>query len=1113
MDQVSYRGYARSIGFDPIKAPTEGLNRMQERDNRVIRNMEENRRAVKEVRDDYSRGLERKLNIESQDRDRNYLYEKSLDENRQKFVEKKAQTLVQNELQRSKNIMSTFESLSKFSTTLADTVTEYKKKQDEAQQAESRFKVATGEIPTQQVIDAQKLFTLAKAAGKSNDIIVAELQKTGASPYLISALMSSNPARKAGIVLQTSIQELAQYPSWALNKLNERGLTTAEQRAAAAPGLMNEFFKERGLSDVNPMLIMEHLQRANLAYNGHVEAARKSDIRNKSDDILSQETKNLIANQTGEQFMTALQSGALTYQEDAATPLGLKGSREYYYNILSDTTLISDAAVENILSTAITDNGQSMKERFPVAYDELMEKRRSEANQEAAQIEATKDRENKVKQEQLVEYARTNNLNEEELTSLIKKAKAEGVPTDLLQAQLAFTTEQQNADFWNKQFREAYKSGTLTQDDVYQPGVPVEVKETWLNRAQELDKRRTNAGIDPALVKAEFTDELKRKLIGDQTDRAAHYSLRSASAYAYNLYNQKFKEYSETMEPGAAAAQARNDVLTAITKGTGRFAVIGSAQANKTQAFYAAFTPGKHPGAPSSINVINTKDVVNRFNANRNIINEEVLVSPTLLKDIDNRIANGKPFSMPEVLNILQRAQPGTTAADLLNAQLKAAGLTQRVKPGFRDTLSRNIMNDPVLQRIFSQPTTQDRLNTTIIGSGNAPATVRTGNSGYYDVVALGSAAGYTNPHVLAAMWAVSNNLGYSPSGVKNDIYRLGVGSQSPFEATKQLIQRIGSTGGTPRQAAMALAQSIRPNDTGFGDKMIKMMQRMGVNVDAMQVSDSSGDGTFNALLQAVIGKESGGRPGAVNPDSGALGMGQVMPANVGPWTQKHLGRRMTPEQFLADPAAQRQVVTAQLRENYQAQLAAGYDRDTAIRRAAAIWYSGSGDNLNSTKSQGGYPSVKDYTMSILNKVNQIAPARNPAFMRPTLTHFYTTSDIGSPGQSHVDIKQQDNPNTPQSEFRARFKENELDNFVVVQDPEFGMIPVGDLRKRLPGRGDNFDQHLARGSHGIDYPTAMGSKLFLRNGAREISRKWTRWGKMSIVQLPDGRRFSFLHGE
>ena len=991
MDQVSYRGYARSIGFDPIKAPTEGLSRMQERDNRVIRNMEENRRAVKEVRDDYARGLERKLSIESQDRDKNYLYEKSLDENRQKFVEKNAQTLVQNELQRSKNVMATFESLSKFSSTLSEVVTEYKKNQTEQQQAEGRYKVATGEISSQQIKDAQNLITLGKSAGKANDVITAELQKTGASPYLISALMSSNPARKAGIIQQHGIQVLSQYGSWSLNQLNERGLTTAEQRAAAAPQLLNEFVKMNGLEGINPMLLMEPLQRANLAYTGHVEAARKSDIRNKSDDIRSQEIRNLTTTKTGEQYMAALNALALTYGEDATTPLGLKGARDELYRVLKDTSLFSDQDVENILSTAQTDQG-SMKDRFPTEYDELQEQRRSEANQEAAQVEATQARENKEKQDKLLEYARTNNLNEDELTAVIKQAKVEGIPTDLLQAQLAFTTEQKNADFWTSTFREAERNGTLTKEDLYQPGVPGTVRQQFMQFAQDLDSRRSSAGIDPALVKAEFTDELKRNLIGDSTDRAAHFSLRSASAYAYNLYNQKFKQYSETMEPSAAAQQARNDVLTAITKKSGRFAVVTSAQGRTSQAFYGAFTPGKHSNAPSKVDIINTKDVVNRFNANRNIINEEVIVSPVLLKDIDNRIANGKPFSIPPVLSILQRAQPGTSATDLLNAQLKAAGLTQRVKPGFRETLNRNIMDDPVLQRIFAQPTTQDRLNTTIIGSGSAPATIRTGNNGYADVVSLGTASGFKFPQVMAAMWALESGRGASHSG-KNNVFNITDRSTGRFkdypsvlESAKDFVYLMtdpryapGITKAkTPREAVTAIHAAGYATDPNYVSKTIRIMQEMGVNVD---------------------------------------------------------------QPYTAAPK----------------------------------------------------------------------PSRDTAYMRPTLA--YITSDLGSPGQPHLDVKQQDNPNTPQNEFRGRFAENELDQFVAVQDPEFGMIPVGDLRKRLPGRGDSFDQHMARGSHGIDYPTAYNSKVFVRNGARIVSKQQTRWGSMVIIQLPDGRRFSFLHGK
>jgi hypothetical protein len=133
-----------------------------------------------------------------------------------------------------------------------------------------------------------------------------------------------------------------------------------------------------------------------------------------------------------------------------------------------------------------------------------------------------------------------------------------------------------------------------------------------------------------------------------------------------------------------------------------------------------------------------------------------------------------------------------------------------------------------------------------------------------------------------------------------------------------------------------------------------------------------TGPVNISRLRQAIIQKESGGDFSAVNPDSGAIGIGQVMPENVGPWTQKHFGRRLTPAQFRANRAAQVAVVNGQLNEILQQQLKAGYDTATAIRRTASIWYSGRGDLYNNPRPQtsGGqrYPSIRDYTLDILRR-------------------------------------------------------------------------------------------------------------------------------------------------
>ena len=133
-------------------------------------------------------------------------------------------------------------------------------------------------------------------------------------------------------------------------------------------------------------------------------------------------------------------------------------------------------------------------------------------------------------------------------------------------------------------------------------------------------------------------------------------------------------------------------------------------------------------------------------------IETEVLTSPGLLKSIDNQIRNGKPVSIPELYRKLSIAVPGKTPTDILNAQLRAAGLSSQVKPGALDTVDRTT-TDPYLRSLLTRnPITQDNLNTTIIGSGNAPATIRVGPSGFADVQSLGTAAGFKFPQVMAAM-------------------------------------------------------------------------------------------------------------------------------------------------------------------------------------------------------------------------------------------------------------------------------------------------------------------------------------------------------------------------
>lgn len=121
-------------------------------------------------------------------------------------------------------------------------------------------------------------------------------------------------------------------------------------------------------------------------------------------------------------------------------------------------------------------------------------------------------------------------------------------------------------------------------------------------------------------------------------------------------------------------------------------------------------------------------------------------------------------------------------------------------------------------------------------------------------------------------------------------------------------------------------------------------------------------------LIERIAAKESGGNYRAVgdwvNGDR-AYGKYQIMGNNIPSWTERHLGKSLTPSQFLKREKAQDRVARGQLKYYYNRYGPGG---------AAASWYAGEDaakgwkDYRKSNYSDNGteYPSVYEYVRAIL---------------------------------------------------------------------------------------------------------------------------------------------------
>lgn len=115
----------------------------------------------------------------------------------------------------------------------------------------------------------------------------------------------------------------------------------------------------------------------------------------------------------------------------------------------------------------------------------------------------------------------------------------------------------------------------------------------------------------------------------------------------------------------------------------------------------------------------------------------------------------------------------------------------------------------------------------------------------------------------------------------------------------------------------------------------------------------------LNALAAALRAVESGSHAGnysAIGPPTRkgnrAYGAYQVMDFNIPEWTEKAVGVRMTPDQFLADPAAQDAVFKAQF-GGYLQQYGTPED-------AASVWFSGR-PMAKAGSASDGYNTVPEY--------------------------------------------------------------------------------------------------------------------------------------------------------
>lgn len=164
------------------------------------------------------------------------------------------------------------------------------------------------------------------------------------------------------------------------------------------------------------------------------------------------------------------------------------------------------------------------------------------------------------------------------------------------------------------------------------------------------------------------------------------------------------------------------------------------------------------------------------------------------------------------------------------------------------------------------------------------------------------------------------------------------------------------------------------------GDPLVKYRQQI--------QASASRWGVDPGILGAIILHESGGRPGIVNPSSGASGLGQIMPATAagyGLTLSKLRGTTASDAAYQIDAAAQ---------------VLSGFQKQTPGNETAALeGYGGKGSNLRDSLFNGGFVSAAKAALGILSPLNSISGPLNPTsgdFSNPVGSVTGAADSIGS---------------------------------------------------------------------------------------------------------------------
>ena len=713
MNQIQYQGHAQRTGFDPLKVPDQTARILAE-GKRTISGMEAVRDQDRRNRDSYLSGLQRKHQLEAQNREANHDLDKTFRQRYQSAVLQNYKTNVDNANRHAGDIEQITGSLSAFSNTLAKKYTEYTEAKGEAEELAGMNAIYEYGITADEYSQLKGLESEVDAFDQANNGLIASLRERGMGAEQIEQIRKLSGRRQVGAMKAFAIQGADNYPLFRAENQErmfqvngeEYSLATAQNAgpavwAAVNAQLRTEYLKQfRG---VDPKFLNEYLFKG----MRETESQEKIAFANQRSKALSAEFKEEQTNELVTDFKADGAQGIMNWitRTGGGTGVGLRNQRLAAIGILQDmakTGQFTASDLEDLKAMGVTLNGSTKEKAFGELYGRDLAElsntidsfNKKEYDQDKFELEQQKDKAEKELHDYVTQNGPLSDQEKEQYEEYWRKTFREHPPAGISK----FTTTEELADNEAKRILEAKaRTGQLTTLELMSGRYSTTLINSFRQFATQGDQANKEFVTSHKKAVDQMVKEQLDTLAMPADQQTAEFYMMQAIAHQ-DLEQRAQTEMKNGASPEAAYQKAALDMRKDIESGKGRYALrMGADGKPDLQGGYQAFrtSGGAIQEKRRAAQIRERAQQI--YKAGGNPFAEKGLLNAAELKAVE---AVGKGGSIPTLIYHMNQAlAPNMTPFEVMDMIMQAEGkppITKppaaaaydAVRPGFRSLMT-----------------------------------------------------------------------------------------------------------------------------------------------------------------------------------------------------------------------------------------------------------------------------------------------------------------------------------------------------------------------------------------------------------------------------------------